>query len=811
MRKSTLMSLVLVMLMLGIGLPGDAVSVPSPVTAATPGTSVITVDGRAAGPVYQGAGAVSAGASSRLLHDYPQPQRSQILDYLFKPGYGAQLQMLKVEIGSDANSTAGSEPTHERARGQLDCGRGYEWWLMHEARKRNPAIKLAGLEWGAPGWFRGGFWSRDNIDYQLNWLGCAARQGLKIDYMGGWNERGYEPGWFVAFKRALAQRFPGVRLIAADDCCRKKLWRVADSVATNPTLNRAVTDIGVHSACGPRTSYTRCASTTTARRRGQPLWMSENSALTHRVGAGPAARALNRAYLDAGMTGYLSWSAVSSWYANLPIADTGILLAEWPWSGHYEIGKTMWAFAHTTRFAQPGWHYIPSASGKLANGTTYVTRAAPGGGRFSTVIETLDAHTPSTIALRSAAGSAGPLSVWSSDLLSNNPRDHFVPAGTLPATGELTLRPGHVYTITNTGAGGKGTATSASTVDAQLPMPPNGTFEGTPVGRQARFFSDLNGSFQAVPCAGGRPGHCYEQQTTTRPIAWGPPGAMGPTTIYGDPRWWGDYQVSTRMLLRRPGSAELLGRVSTQATSRSTIGGYFLRVSSNNGWQLTSNDQYSGRSTIAAGPQKITTGRWHEVALRMRGTRLTVLLDGKPVRTVTDARQLTGNAGLRTDGFQRVQFDDLSVRPTGPPPSLVPRQRTRASATSAAGISRGYDYPPGNAVDGRPESNWKPAPGQRGSRAITLDLGGRERIGGVWVQPQHEVAGNTPITAYRILASQDGRTYRQVAKGQWPAGWTSKTAPLPRPVVARFVRLAVSGAAESHGTPGIGELRVIRG
>ena len=43
-----------------------------------------------AGRTFDGVGAISGGGgNSRLLIDYPEPQRSQILDYLFKPGYGA--------------------------------------------------------------------------------------------------------------------------------------------------------------------------------------------------------------------------------------------------------------------------------------------------------------------------------------------------------------------------------------------------------------------------------------------------------------------------------------------------------------------------------------------------------------------------------------------------------------------------------------------------------------------------------------------------------------------------------------------------
>ena len=30
--------------------------------------------------------------------------------------------------------------------------RGYEWWLMREAKKRNPNIYLDALQWGVPDW-----------------------------------------------------------------------------------------------------------------------------------------------------------------------------------------------------------------------------------------------------------------------------------------------------------------------------------------------------------------------------------------------------------------------------------------------------------------------------------------------------------------------------------------------------------------------------------------------------------------------------------------------------------------------------------
>jgi hypothetical protein len=107
--------------------------VSTPARAAT--TTTITVNGSSAGRTFDGVGAISGGGgNSRLLADYPAAQQSQILDYLFKPDYGANLQILKVEIGGDTNSTDGSEPSIEHTSGAVACNVGYEFWLMSRPR-----------------------------------------------------------------------------------------------------------------------------------------------------------------------------------------------------------------------------------------------------------------------------------------------------------------------------------------------------------------------------------------------------------------------------------------------------------------------------------------------------------------------------------------------------------------------------------------------------------------------------------------------------------------------------------------------------
>ena len=184
----------------------------SPAQAAT---TAIAVNGSIVGRTFDGVGAISGGGgNSRLLIDYPPAQRSQILDYLFKPGYGAAVQLLKLEIGGAANSTDGSEPSHQHVRGDINCNVGYEFWLGEQAVARNPNIKLVALPWTAPGWIGNhNFWSQDMIDYDLSWLNCA-KQPRPDDQLPRRLERARprQDGWYenlrsgAELQRRLRQR-----------------------------------------------------------------------------------------------------------------------------------------------------------------------------------------------------------------------------------------------------------------------------------------------------------------------------------------------------------------------------------------------------------------------------------------------------------------------------------------------------------------------------------------------------------------------------------------------------------------------------
>ena len=80
-------------------------------------TTTITVSSAADGLRFDGNGGLSAGASSRLLFDYVEPQRSEILDYLNKPKFGAGLPVR----GSGWGRGRGRGRCHRRSGGGKIC------------------------------------------------------------------------------------------------------------------------------------------------------------------------------------------------------------------------------------------------------------------------------------------------------------------------------------------------------------------------------------------------------------------------------------------------------------------------------------------------------------------------------------------------------------------------------------------------------------------------------------------------------------------------------------------------------------------
>ena len=648
---------------------------PSPAHATT--NTAITVDGTSSGRTFDGVGALSGGGgNTRILYDYPATQRSEILNYLFKPGYGADLQILKVEMGGDTNSTDGAEASIEHTRGAVDCNAGYEWWLMEQAKALNPGIKLYAMPWGAPGWIGGGsFYSQDMIDYYMSWLGCAKQHGLTIDYVGGWNEHVYNTSWYESLKSALISNgYTSTKLVGGDNY-GSNAWTIATAMKNDSTLYAAVDVAGAHYPCVYESAMTSCSSTTDAQTLGKPIWASENGSEDAETGAGPIARAINRGYIDARMTAYVNWPLIGSLYNNLSFNSDGLMSANQPWSGSYSVSRSIWSIAQTTQFTAPGWKYLDTATGYLggnrANGS-YVSYAAPDKSAWSSVFETMDATASQTVTLGVTGGlpSGSSLHVWSTDLSQpGKATPHMVQNTDLTASGglyTLTLAPGHVYTVTTTTGQGAGSTTPPQRT--QLALPYSDSFAGYSTGNEAKYFSSMNGAFQAAPCVGGRSGECLLQTAGMTPITWVTQPSPQPYTLMGSTTW-SNYTVSSDVLLENSGSAaEILGRAGTQArNNQNGLNAYHLRLSDTGAWSLLRTDTAGTNwdwTTLASGTVTAPgTNTWHNMALSFQGSTITAKIDGVTVGTVTSSTFGGGLAGIGTAGYYPVQYSNFSVTP----------------------------------------------------------------------------------------------------------------------------------------------------
>jgi O-glycosyl hydrolase len=634
----------------------------------------VVLNGKASGRVFNGLGAVSAGASSRLLVDYPEPQRSQILDYLFKPGYGAALQRLKVEVGADVNSTDGSEPSFMRSPGDHDSRRGYEWWLMTEAHKRNPNIILEILPWGAPAWVdptpgaKPTLYTPQMAAYMADFIKTAQRDyGLNIRYVGLWNEKVYSLAYLKELHQQLVENHLATRIVCCDEYSGEGAgqWAIADAMLKDPEIAQDVAAIGVHY---PKVNG-KITTTDAARRTGKPLWSSEDQP---NGGSGPflsrnwatggriLAHLYNQNYLQGSLTATEIWSPVTSYYDILAAPNSGLMYANTPWSGHYDVQGTIWATAHTTQFAQPGWQYLDSASGSLPNGGSYVSLRSPDRRNWSVVLETIGVQRPQPVSFRITGGlAATTVHVWETN--AQRTFEHVTDITPVHDGFEITFDPDSLYSLTTTTGQGKGSAQPPPA--GPFPLPYEENFEHTPIGHAPKFLADQDGAFEVHPCA-GRAGRCLEQVITTPPIPWGP--LPDPFTLAGDAAWT-DYAISADVRFLSAASATVMGRIDSANVFKDGHAhwpsGYVLHVQPNGAWELLSTT-YGKKPvmTLASGTASFNAEKWHRLTLRFHGRRIVALLDGKQLAALEDTTHAHGMFALGAE-WGRTQFDNLTVTP----------------------------------------------------------------------------------------------------------------------------------------------------
>jgi hypothetical protein len=647
-------------------------------TAARPPSALratdITIDGSKHGAVFGGIGAVSGGGgNSRLLIDYPPAQQQQILDYLFKPGYGASLQILKLEIGGDAFATDGAEPSVEHTDGTVDCGSGYEFWLAEQARALNPNIALYGLQWNAPGWVGNGHqdpWTSADIGYIISWLNCAANDNLTINYIGGWDEhlpQGVTPQvatWFVELRSALDQAgYSSVQIVGVDSYARQSSNDISDFVAANLQLKQAVSVLGYHNLCPYPIIGNVCFVPATARNSGKPIWDSEMGALNQGTSAAAMARSLTDSYIRADATGLIVWPLLSSMPPGLALEGRGLVTASQPWSGQYHVNKMTWILAQTTSFTQPGWLHIRGANAELDGGAygSYNTYEAPDGSAWTLVAQTSTAPLAQVIRVHVVGGlPASVVHVWSTSINSLKPVNWLTSGkDIIPVAGAFSyqLKPGYIYTFTTVSDPGKGQGIPPRA--RPMPLP----YAATPdLSNEPAYLAAQEGAFSYLPGSTT----IFEQDAVGTPVYW---QTVKPCpfayAVIGDVGW-SNYTVSDSVNFLRTGhSAGLIARFSHTGigVGAERFDGYQFIVGESGTWKIIRNAETANPVTLASGKTSsaLGAGTWVGLSLTASGTKLVARVNGVVVAKVTDSTYASGDAGISTGGWYRVQFTSLQV------------------------------------------------------------------------------------------------------------------------------------------------------
>lgn len=627
------------------------------------------------GRQFDGIGGLSGGgATSRLLINYKEPYRSQILDYLFKPNFGASLHILKVEIGGDSQTTDGTEPSHMHNETDENYFRGYEWWLMKEAKQRNPNITLIGLPWAFPGWVgNGSKWPYNFPDitanYVVSWvIGAKQYHGLDIDYIGVWNERTFDSKYIQVLRNKLDQAdLPNIGIIAADGN-----WDISNAMLVDPYLNDAVEIIGVH--------YPGTMTVKEALLTDKKLWSSEDySTFNNDIGAGCWARILNQNYVNGRMTSTISWNLIASYYEDLSFGRDGLMTAEEPWSGNYVAETPIWITAHTTQFAQPGWTYLQTI-GNLTRGGSYVA-LTDGQGNLTIIIETMT-HNHSqcirpplppfsvspqeaTFQLKGSFAAVNGLQLWYSKLDFNTKKDVlFKKADPIKVSNgcfTLKLDVDEIYTITTVTTGQKGLYPNPPD-SASFPKKYFDDFNvQNPPFSEAPYFADQTGVFEYFTNLMDPGPHnlTLRQVVNQQPVSWGY-DADQTISIIGD-HGWQDVSVSCDIYLEtEDGGVFVAARVDQSGESVRRAKGVFYWVFANGTYKVT--NDIGGEKVLAEGLSGTRPGIWHTLTLIVKGNYAFGMLNGFPLwKNAVVLQPKNGWAAIGTSSFEFAQFDNFLV------------------------------------------------------------------------------------------------------------------------------------------------------
>ena len=668
-------------------------NIGEPVIEAAIKAQTVRLSADSSGKRFDGIGIVNGGgATSVLLKDYPEPQRSQIMDLVYKPMFGGSVSVLLVEIPGDGNSTQGSMPAHSHYKGDDNYSRGYMWWVLREAKKRNPLLSLDATAWSAPAWVKH-YWSQDMADYYVAWLyGLRCIYGIELDAIGCHNERGCNYDFAKVLRRTMDNRgFKNVKLHGFDNWGKSKMDFLKDMQA-DKELRDALYAVSAHTFSEIHMTKEQRAM---AEAMGKPIWNTEEH--IYKKGFDcliSIVKAFNDNYIVSGATRIINWYDIAGVYPLEPYScDPTTVLAREPWSGHYEVREALWGYAHYGQFTQIGWHYVDDGCMVLKEGGSMVTLRNPQTGDYSIIVETKEARKTQTVRVIPDGGlKDGSLCVWYSDA-----KQQFVRLEDIPLKDgayNITLKPDAVYSFSTTT--GQQNGSFAVIPDSKpFPIPYADDFDSygqaSKWGYLPHYTADIIGCFELVE----RPGHdgqCIRQTVGEHTLSWAP--EWHHYTILGDSSWT-DYEVSADVYLNPHDEGAIMGRLCDVGSGYGVWAkGYYLKLDDQGNCSLvitrgkfdqkeligdaeqqalilTRKDaEIGGEYTLASAKVAgVAPLQWHNLKLRFNGDQLTGYVDGGEVVSTVSGHYGKGMAGLMAP-MQKLRvstpyFDNLKITPVG--------------------------------------------------------------------------------------------------------------------------------------------------
>lgn len=613
--------------------------------------------------LYRGLGMVSGNNSSRLLLDYKalhEDKYWEILNLMFSQEY-LNINHIKIEIGSDVNSSSGTEPNPQRYEDEpCDVTRGAGFQLLADAKKINPNITIDMLYWSEPRWTCD---SENKYEKRYKWFKSILDKayetyGLKFDYVSGSrNEREIESEFIKFLSKALKNEkncpydYSKIKIVGADE---EGSWWIADRMLDDTELLDAVDVLGSHYISTSTEKAQKLCN-----EHNKELWLSEGCPpMTYSKGTCRFEKSLgmndingildiaNRiisSYPQGLMTLYEFQPVVSAYYDGVTYCQKQLIMANEPWSGYYYVDAGFYMALHFSKFFKKGWCFVDGAcfaDGKKGGdghaivdaNHTFFTAVNPETDDFSTILtNTTDKEITYNFKLSNLKTSSNPVYVWEtrgskSEMWNEN---YFKKISTIyPENSKfsVTLKPYSLVTI--------------STLDVKeisfeekssqpMNLPYEDDFEYMAFGENflsSRGFSplfttDQGGAFEVVKLNGK---NILAQKITpeTKADEWG--YTPNPVTSLGDDRWY-NYTVSIDVLLAKiKKSDEVYAGVGLRYLhAPNGNGGYWLKLFENGEINLMKQNQILKTTTL----ENFAPNVWHNLKLSAQDEIITAFFD----------------------------------------------------------------------------------------------------------------------------------------------------------------------------------------